>query len=102
MGDRYDLEDLSLGGAKLRGGRQISPGAAVQLTLFSGTFGTLAINGRVVREGRDNELGMREVGISFGDLEPRLEETLDDLLTDMIIEDFCRRGVPTMAGAHPE
>jgi hypothetical protein len=83
FGDTYKLADLSLGGARLRDGRVIAPGTRVHLTLFTCSFGCMAVEGVIVRLGGDSELG-----VAFDDLDAVQEEALDDLLTDMVIWDM--------------
>lgn len=87
LGDRYVVEDLSLGGACLRLGRHLEPGSAVSLLLISPSFGSLELAGTVAHLGRDG----RSVGVRFEELDPLLEEVLDDAITDLVIEDYTAR-----------
>jgi hypothetical protein len=85
LGDRYQLVNLSLGGVRLSGGRCLLAGATVHLTVYTGHYGCLALSGEVVRSGPN------DLAVCFAELDPKLEQALDDLLTDMIIEDFSAR-----------
>jgi CheY-like chemotaxis protein len=83
---RYSLADLSIGGCLLRDGPPCAIGEDYGLVLDLEGDSGLRVPARVIRE-RSSDLGGRELGLSFLEHAPALEDRIQDLVIQILERD---------------
>jgi len=91
---RLDVEDISAGGARLRGRPGASVGDSVRLWLLTPAGSLTAIGGMVVR--RERRAASDSIGVAFDALAADAEQALDGLLADQLTR--LKRPLAVIAG----